>query len=136
MIKYILVEVTTCGYMPMPIRAGLKNIPPPRPTAPAKPPATEEKTSCTKFLPLNSTSYCFAKSNLPDFSLRACSPCTHLICVKAQNEATTRKRHKSDQSGALHFSMSTMDLFFFEPLNILTRKASATINEASKWMRH
>jgi hypothetical protein len=130
MIMYIPVEAATYGGTPIPIKTGLKTIPPPRPTALAKPPPIDPSASYTICLPLNDTSD-LHNPILVDFLISS-SLYSLRIWDKEISAVMTRKVVKIIQSRALHFCILIIDGFFFDPLIRLTINASPRVTEQSK----
>ena len=132
-IMYIPVEAATWGGTPIPIKIGLKTIPPPRPTALAKPPPMEQSANYTICLPLYEMSD-LQRPTLACFFMSS-SVWIRRTWVNEMSAVITRKVVKIVQSRTLHFCIFTIEGFFFDPLTKFTMNARLSVHPQSKWTR-
>ena len=131
---YMPVEAATYGGTPIPISTGLNTIPPPNPTAEARPPPIDAAASLTIEIPVNEMSLLFHPILVFFFSVS--SFWSLKICTIEMTIVIVRNEKKIIQSAALHFYIPTIEGFFFEPLKRLTKNAISKVQKHAKWIRH
>ena len=100
-IMYIPVDAATYGGTPIPINTGLNTIPPPNPTAEARPPPIDAAASLNIEMPVNDISFLFHPILVFFFNIS--SFCSLKICTIEMTIVIVRNEKKMIQSAALHF---------------------------------
>ena len=100
-IMYMPVDAATYGGTPIPINTGLNTIPPPNPTAEARPPPIDAAASLNIEMPVNDMSFLFHPILVFFFSIS--SFYSLKICTIEMTIVIVRNEKKMIQSAALHF---------------------------------